>query len=177
MKLEKKDKVYIFFIALLSALFLGLFFLTISGWFYNDNKKSETYLEVGSSAVIEMNGTETNVLSYNFDGAVLSGEEIKQNVSIKNAGEDDLFIRAKLLLFSSNHEQINVFFKTNFIWTLNADGYYYFEDRLESLGTIALSSGLIFSNEEQLASKADYILTIVVEGLSTKYDRIEVWGN
>ena len=177
MKLEKKDKVYIFFVVVLSVLLIGLFLLTISGWFYGDNKKSGTNLEIGSSSVIEVDGMKTSVLSFNFDGAILSGEYIKQNISVKNSGEEELYLRAKINLFSANHKENPVFFKTNTSWTLFDDGYYYFSDNVESLGTTALASGFVVSNEKQLASKENYILTIVVENLPTRFDRLEVWGH
>lgn len=176
MKLEKKDKVYIFFIVILSVLLMGLFLLTISGWFYSDNRTGGTNLEIGNSSVIEVDGMDIGVLSFNFDGAILAGEYIKQNISVKNSGEDELYLRAKITLFSSNHKENPIFFKTNASWTLFDDGYYYFSDSVESLGTVALASGLVVSNEKQLASRENYILTIVVESLSTRYDRLEAWG-
>ena len=176
MKLEKKDKIYIFFIVLLSALFVGLFFLTISGWFYKDNSVSNTNLTIGSSAVIEVDRSSAKVLSYNFDGAILGGEEIKQNISIKNIGDEDVFLRAKISIFSSNHVDPVIYLKTNSSWILNDDGYYYFNDSLKILNTIGLASAFIFSNEEELASKEDYILTIVVESLSVDFDKTSIWG-
>ena len=156
---------------------VGLFALTITGWCYRDTYKSDTSLKIGENSVIEVADTKSSALSFNFDGAVLGGEEIKQNISIKNTGEKDVFLRAKIVIFSSNHSEPMIYFHTNQSWLLLDDGYYYFNDILPSLGTIGLASSLIFSNEKQLASKDDYILTIIVESLSTEFDKGSVWGN
>ena len=177
MKLEKKDKLYILFIVLLSFLFVGLLFMTVSGWFYKDESNEKSYLTIGQSAVIEVGNTKSAVLSYNLDGSILASETIKFNLLVKNSEENDVYLRVKINIFSGDNDKISVKLKTNSHWTNNEeDEYYYFDETLLSLETIGVCSGLYFDNEKQLASKTGYILTITIESLSVEFDKQLVWG-
>ena len=176
MKKVKKDAIYIFFIVLLSFLFVGLLILSISGWFYRDSNDSPTMLKIGESSVITLNGTQSEVLSFNFDGAFLSGEVLKQNISVKNASDKDLFVRAKLTVFTGENDDAVLNLITSEDWKEQEDGRYLFEGYISSLNTIGLCSGFIVSPEKQLKSSDAYILTISVEALSTEFDRLSVWG-
>ena len=176
MKVGKRDSIYIFFIVLLSALLVGLFFLSISGWFYRDNKPAETSLIVGNSSVIYLQGTQSSAMSFNFDGAYLGGEKIKQNISVKNDSQKDLYLRAKLTIFSGKNDDPQIEINALSNWTKMNDGYYYFDGYVESLNTVGLLSSFQIASGAQLVSSSNYILVITVEGLSTEFDRTLVWG-
>ena len=73
MKKINKEKMYIFFIVLLSALLVGLFVLTTTGLFYKGEKKSGSSFDVGEAFVVEVEKTGSEVLSFEFDASLLSG--------------------------------------------------------------------------------------------------------
>jgi len=173
----KKEKLYIFFIVILSVLLAGVLILTITGVFYKgNNNKQPTMLNIGQSSVIALNGTEVKTLAFNFDGAFLSGEFLKQNISIKNISEKDLFIRANLTIFTGENDDPVLKLVTSEGWKLQEDGKYLYEGYVSSINTIGLCSGFIVSPEKQLKSSTAYIIVISVEGLSTEFDRMAVWG-
>ncbi len=176
MEQKKKKSVYIFFIVLLSLLLAGSIILGLSGVYCKDIDDSPTSLKIGQSAVITLNGTGSQVMSYNFDGAFLAGEFLKQNISVKNSSEKDLFLRARLNIFTGDGDDPVLTMQTSEIWSKQDDGYYLFEEYVSSLNTVSLSSGFVISPEKQMKSDNAYILVITVEGLSTEFDRMSVWG-
>ena len=155
---------------------MGLFALALSGWFYKDNKSSQTSLIVGESSVIHLNGTQTGLMTFMLDGSFLGGEKIKQNISVKNDSEEDLYLRAKLTIFAGNNKDPRIELNTSENWTKAEDGYYYFDGFVESMNTVGVLSSLQISSEDQISSGTDYILVVSVEGLSTEFDRNLVWG-
>lgn len=176
MEQKKKNSIYVFFIALLSVLLAGSVVLGLLGAYNKDIDDAPTSLKIGQSAVITLNGTGSQVLSYNFDGAFLAGEFLKQNISVKNNSEKDLFLRAKLNVFTGDGDDPVLNMQTNEIWKKQDDGYYLYEGNISSLNTVALASGFIISPEKQMKSDNSYILVITVEGVSTEFDRMAVWG-
>lgn len=177
MKISKKDRIYIFFIVLLTILFVGMFYIAISGWLYKDDALSKMHLKLGASSVIEVKGSQAQALSYNFDGAWLGGQIFKQNISVRNTGDEDVYLRAKLIIFSEENNDPKLSLVANDNWFLAEDGYLYAVESVGSLATIGLTSGLQISEENQLTSKTNYIITLQVESISTKLDRKSVWGN
>lgn len=176
MKKIKKESMYIFFIVLLSVLLVGLFVLTTTGVFYKSREGSSSSFKVGESAVISVEKTEAKVLSFEFDGSFLSGEELKQNISIKNEGEKDLFVRAKITIFTGDNNDPNISLKSGEDWVVADGGEYLYEGFIPSLNTIGFCSGIEIGEETVLKSSNTYILTICVESLSTEFDRMAIWG-
>ena len=176
MKHKNNEQIYIFFIVVLSVLFAGLLIMVLSGWFYKADAPAKTLLMPGGSAVMELKGTQSSVLSYNFDGSYLAGETLKQNISIRNGGDEDIFIRAKLTIFTGDNEDPNLDLGTSQMWTKSDDGYYYFDGNVQSLNTVGFITGFKLSEDSQLASSSNYIVVITVEALSAEFDRNLVWG-
>jgi len=175
MKKINKEKMYIFFIVLLSVLLVGLFVLTTTGLFYKGEKKSGSSFDVGEAFVVEVEKTGSEILSFEFDASLLSGEFLKQNISIKNDSEDNFFVRAKVFLFTEMNDDTEVSLKTDENWNKQGKEYT-FDGELLSFNTIGLCNGLLIDENEQLVSSKRYILTICVETLSTKFDRQAIWG-
>ena len=175
MKKIKKESLYIFFIVLLIVLLVGLFILTTTGLFYKGREGGENSFKVGTTAVISLEKTGCEVLSFEFDGSLLSGEFLKQNILVKNETSGDFFVRAKVVLFSEENDEGEIEIKTGESWTRFGNEYL-FEGRLASLNTISFCSGFSLDKTFQLESTKTYILTICVEGLSAEFDRQEIWG-
>ena len=175
MKKINKEKMYIFFIVLLSVLLIGLFVLTTTGLFYKGEKKSNSSFEVGEAFVVEVEKTGSDILSFEFDASLLSGEFLKQTISIKNGSEEDFFVRAKVFLFTEMNDDTEVLLMTDENWS-KQEKEYVFEGELLSFNTIGLCNALMIDETEQLVSSKRYILTICVETLSTKFDRVAIWG-
>ncbi len=150
--------------------------MSVTGVFYREDRGGDTMLKVGGASVINLEGNSSEVLAFNFNGAFLSGEFIKQNISIKNRGEKDLFIRAKLTVFTGDNDDPVLELKTSEGWKKQEDGRYLFEGYLSSLNSMGLCSGFEISPEKQLQSTSAYIIAITVEGLTVDFDRMAVWG-
>ena len=67
MKKINKEKMYVFFIILLSVLLVGLFVLTTTGLFYKGEQKSDLSLQAGKGFVIDVEKTGCEVMSFEFD--------------------------------------------------------------------------------------------------------------
>ena len=147
MKISKKDRLYIFFIVLLALLFVGMFYIAISGWLYKDDALSDMHLKLGNSSVIEVGGTQAQTLAYNFDGAWLGGQVFSQNISVRNAGAEDVYLRAKLVIFSENNIDPKMSLVSNDNWFMAEDGYLYSIESVSSLSTVGLASGIELASE------------------------------
>jgi hypothetical protein len=176
MKTNRKESIYIFFIGVLSVIVAGLAILVFSGWIYRENRPVGTSLILGNSNVLNLNGTMSESIAFNFDGSFLKGEEIKQNISIKNNSEKNLYLRGKIAIFDGNNENTDIHLMTGNNWTKMVDGYYYFDGFIESFNTIGFISSFVVSGEKQLSSSSNYIMIITIESLSTDFDRTLVWG-
>ncbi len=175
MKKINKEKMYIFFIVLLSVLFVGLFILTTTGLFYKGANKKDSAFKVGQTFVVETEKTGSEVLSFEFDGSFLSGEFLKQNISIKNNSEKDFFVRAKVFLFTEKNDDPVILLETDENWE-KIGKEYVFTGKLLSFNTVGLCKGLSLDENKQLASSKKYILTVCVETLSAEFDRQAIWG-
>ena len=175
MKKINKEKMYVFFIILLSVLLVGLFVLTTTGLFYKGEQKSDLSFQAGKSFVIDVEKTGCEVMSFEFDGAFLSGEFLKQNILIKNSEDSDFFVRAKVEVFCENRCDLNVEVDVLEGWT-RKENEYLFDGVLSASSTIGFCKGFSLDEKEQLESSKRYILTFCVETLSTEFDRVAVWG-
>lgn len=176
MQIKNKEKIYIFIIIILAVAFVGLFVMSISGFFFANNPPTGTSLKLGDSAVIELNSTGTKEYACNFDGAILGGQKIKQNITIKNTGEKNLFLRAKLTIFTDKNEIPQIELVTANDWIKEDDGYFYYSGNIGSLNSVGFISGIFLPENEQLKSSSNYIMVFTIESLSTEFDKTLIWG-
>ena len=57
------------------------------------------------------------------------------------------------------------------------DGYFYFNSLLTPQNKVALCSHVFIEEDTMLYTDTKYIVTFVVESLSSQNDVVEIWGN
>ncbi len=176
MEQKRQNKIYIFFIILLSSLLVGSIVLGVLGIYDGDFDNTSTNLQLGATATIQIDGVGSHVLSYNLDGAFIAGDVLKQKILIKNNTEKDMFLRAKLNIFTGNGDDPILNMQTTEEWTKQSDGYFIYNDKIASLNTVALMNGLEIGEKKQMKSEKSYIIVISVEAISVDFDRTQIWG-
>ena len=169
---------YIFTICvlgLLLALFLTLFF---TGVLSSLAVSPITNLPMGESQLlVEINGTQSSVAAFSFNGSIIPGEKLPQNINIKNQGRGDLFLRARAYVFTEDQGRVEMPLEVTSNWIKNEeDDYYYFSSYLPSNASIGLGSQIIINPQYAFNSSKKYEVCVVVEGLSSTLDAKNIWG-
>lgn len=177
----KKDKYFytwLFVVIILSLLLLLSIYLGVSGWYFKNDNSRVTDFQVGSLVEIEAHKNSASSVSLNFDGSYIGGEKLEQFVNIKNFDSDgEIYVRAKAYFLSSDNEKSDVNLTTSSSWKYNEeDGYFYFLDKISYQSKVALCSSIVLDEEKPLASRKNYIITFLVESISSQESPSSFWG-
>lgn len=165
---------YIFAIIGLSIL-LGIFiYLGATGWFFRATLGRAVDPDIGTTQTISVKDTEAKALSFTFNGSIINGEKIRQNINIKNGEEKDLYVRARAILYTSQDGELEIEIGVNANWT-EQEGYYYYDGILQSGATIGLGSYVQIHEGYKFDSNKKYIINIIVETLDSSLDKEAVW--
>lgn len=178
MKVSKENFGWIFLsIALAIGLIVSVV-LGFSGFYFRNSSSLSPDLKLGDYLQLDVRKDQANSLSVNVDGSYLPNEKLKQDLFVKNLEVDDeVYIRAKIYIFSSENNIINV--KVNLApnWKYNLqDGYYYYNSPLPPQNKATFASDLILDEKGQLYSNKKYIMTFLVESLSQKTQAENLWN-
>ena len=178
MKIEKKYYSWLFAVIVLSLLLALSVFLGISGWYFSNEQSKITDFKIGNNVELFLNKNSANSVSMNFDGSFISGEKLDQIVAIKNMDQtSDVFVRAKGFVYPSANEYLPITFVTTENWVFNdEDGYYYFKDKVPAQNKISLCSQILLGEDYTLVSTSNYIITFLVEAISTDHTIEAFWG-
>ena len=173
--MKKSTYGFIFAIVALVILLGVTLYLGLSGWFYANVTEFESDIKLGETVSLMLDGTQSKALSFTFPGSYLPGQKIAQNINITNGGSSDLYVRAKAIVFDYEKGECELEIGTSEHWTKEGE-YYYFDEKLLLSNKISLASYIKLNPEGKYSSIKQYVVTIVVEGLDSKFDRAEVWG-
>ena len=104
MKLTKSNFGWIFATFGLLILLGVSIYLGISGWYFKNDLSYTTDMEIGKSISVDVKGDQANAISFNIDGSYLNGFELPQIISVKNSGENEIYLRAKVYVYTSNNQ-------------------------------------------------------------------------
>ena len=176
MKINKNNFVWIFIVSILALLLALSVYLGVSGWYFQTENSYTADMQIGTNMQIDISDNMANSASINIDGAFLYNQEIPQTISVKNIGEDDIFVRAKIFIYASNSETKKIDISETINWFENEDGYFYFNNLLKSGEKVSLCSSIIVPEDSNLDTNKKYILTILFEGLNKNQDAETFWG-
>lgn len=135
---------------------------------------SPSDLVVGQTVSIPVKPNQASVLSFTFDGAYIPNENIPQVVQISATDLNaDVRVRVKAQVFGLESDA-NFSFITPSHFTLQEDGYYYYDQILKGGNKITFCTHLITPLESHFYSGEKYVISIVVETLESKYDQ-NIW--
>lgn len=177
MKFNKGNFGWIFICFGLIVLLVIAIYLGASGWFFKNDFSYTTDLELGKTVSTTIGKNQANTISLTFDGSYLKGERLPQIVSITNNDlSQDLYVRAKLFVYTGSGTNSNMDIVETVNWTYNeSDGYYYFNDLLSPNNKVTLCSHVIIGDSIFLG-RNKYILNFVFESLSSQEDVQSLWG-
>ncbi len=174
-KLSKSTYGFIFAIIALVILLGVTLYLGISGWFYANVTKLESDVTLGQTLNLNITETGAKVASFTFPGSFLPGQKLDQNINITNSSENDMFVRAKAVIFDCSDQDMNLELGISEHWTENGD-YFYFDQPLLKSNKISLASYVRLRPDKYYNSTKTYVFTIVVEAIDSNLSRSEVWG-
>lgn len=160
------------------ALLLGIsLYLGLSGYFFKTQISYVTEFEIGKAQDIAIKKNEASVLPLNLEGSYLGGERLPQIISIKNEGEEKLYLRAKVLIYTKGNETKPLDIVQSINWNYNnEDGYYYFDDLVKPEEKVALCSHVIMSEDDSISTNKKYIISFIFESLDENEDVENFWG-
>ena len=176
MKINKNNYIWIFICSILTFLLILSVYLVLSGWYFQTENTYSTDMEIGTNIQVDISSNMANSASVNFDGTFLYNQKIPQTISIKNTGEEDIYVRSKIFIHSSNNETKKIDIEETVNWLSNEDGYFYFNNLLKSGEKVSLCSSIIVPEDSNLNTNKKYILTVMFEGLSQNQDVEAFWG-
>ena len=108
----------------------------------------------------------------------LPGERLPQVVAVKNAEDQSLlYLRAKVFVYTSQNQMLEVDVVENSNWGKNEDGYFYYNDLIKPNEKVNFCSHIIVGGENfQPVSWKKYILSFVFETLDSTLDSQTIWG-
>ena len=173
--MEKKERFsYIFSICGLILIIGFLIFLYTSGFLFASQKSEMSSIPIGSNTTLIVKNSNSAVASFELSGSVLPGEKIRQNISIKNDGLQDLKVRARAFIKTLDEGEIEVYMNVSEKWQKDGDYYYYTEPVL-SKSTIGLTGKIMLNEDYVLSGNQRYIINILVESLSIDVDADSLW--
>ena len=176
----KKDKAFYgwLFVCIVLVILLGIsIFLGISGWYFKVDNSLETDIVLGENVQVDIKRNMAQTASLSFPGNYLNGEKLAQNISVKNIDEEkDLFLRAKISVYSNNNSENQIDLIENVNWTRNEDGYFYFNELLQSTAKASLCSFIVIGEESNFDCDKNYIFSVIFESLDSGQDVEGIWG-
>lgn len=179
MKFSKDNFGWIFACIGLAILLALSVYLGLTGWYFENDRAYSTDIELGKTIQLGVKKNEANAVSFNLDGSFLAGERLPQLISIKNMDQfDDVYLRAKIFIYSGENRTLEMNMVETINWKYNQeDGYFYFNSLLTPENKVALCSYVYIDEETSLYTHTKYIVTVVVESLSSTQNIVEIWGN
>ncbi len=176
----KKDKSFYgwLFVCVALSLLLGVsIYLGFSGWYFKADRSLESDLKLGETVQVDIGKNQSECVSFTFAGSYLPGEKLSQIVGVKNIdNEAELYVRAKVSVFSKVSDDYDVSIIETINWTLHDDGYYYFNSFLTPSSKANLCSSIVIGEDSSFVSKKNYILNVTFESLEKKLDVADIWG-
>lgn len=177
MKVSKDNFGWIFLCVTLAIGLIISVILGFSGFYFKNSSSLSLDLKLGDYLQLDVRKNQASSLSVNIDGSYLPNEKLKQDLFVKNLEVDDeVYIRAKVYIFSSENRVINVNAQISSNWKYNLqDGYYYYNGSLSPQNKATFASDLILDENGDLYSDKKYILTFLVESLADKTQAENLW--
>lgn len=178
MKRIKSFYSWLFAVIVLSVLLAISIILGISGWYFNVERTQVTDFQLGNNIEIVANKNSANSVSMNFSGAFISGDKLDQVVAIKNLEQEgQFFLRAKAFVYTSANQFQKISLVTTQNWEYNAeDGYYYYKDKMIAQSKVSLCTQIYLDKQYTLSSAKKYLITFLIETLSTDHTVEAFWG-
>ena len=179
MKIDKSNFGWLFACIGLVLLLVLSVYLGKSGFFFTTENAYTTDLILGQSIECGLQKNQSTSASLNFSGGFLPDERLPQVVAVKNMdGEASLYLRAKVFVYSSQNQILDVDIVENSNWVKNDDGYFYYNDLIQPNEKVSLCSHVILGSQDfQPVSWKKYILTFVFETLDSNLDVQTIWGS
>ena len=144
---------------------ISIIYNLLGGFYFGRIVKYNAMLGEDLILKVEENGVST--ISCNFSGTLVLGENFKQNVYIDVGAMDaSSYIRAKAFISGIN---INIDMSGITNWVKANDGYYYFNQEVNSYDKIQLCNNLIFKTNMNLDGYKDYIITFIVQASENEW--------
>lgn len=170
--IKKEHTKYIVFlftsITLSIILMISLYYNYVGGFFFD---RINSYSNVfGKDYTIQVNGFGGFSVSMNFDGNIVNGMEYAQKVQANISGSvDSCKLRAKAFISNVDYsENVNIYGYTN--WTLENDGYLYFNQVVKGGEKVGICLYVRMPEEKFFDSVKTYIMTILVEAVNPSKD-------
>lgn len=178
MKIDKSNFGWLFACVGLVLLLVLSVFLGKSGFLFKTENAFTTDLVLGQNIECGLNKNQATSVSLNFSGGFLPGERLPQVVAVKNAEDQSLlYLRAKVFVYTSQNQMLEVDVVENSNWVKNEDGYFYYNDLIKPNEKVNFCSHIIVGGENfQPVSWKKYILSFVFETLDNTLDSQTIWG-
>ena len=171
---KTKTKWVLAFSVLAVLLVISIVFGVTSFFCRIDKKGFSTDLSVGQISNVSVRPNETSVFSFSIDDSFLGGQKIPFVLQVTNADLNvDVFLRIKSSAFlGKSVNEINFFTKNGF--TLEQDGYYYFNSTLVGGDKVVFCDGFELKQMKDLIEDK-MVVTIIVECLDESQDVNSLW--
>lgn len=173
LKTIKVVLITLYVLTVLALIGVSVYSIVLSN--FNNQLMQNVKHDFTKQAEVKIVENESSVVALSMVNNVISGVEYPQNVAINcNNLKNDVFIRAKANVLSSDGDNYLTKLTVNSNWIVGDDGYYYYKNKVIPADNIELCSRvelpLGFSVENQ--SKNKHILVVTVETLLDNYDII-----
>ena len=172
---SKERFCYIFAICVLVSVIALLVFLYLAGLLYASNISQVSNIPINSTVTVEIQKNEASAISFDVSGGLIPGEQIPENINIKNQAQTPLFLRSKAYVYTTDAGLVEIGLNANENWLKNEDGYYYFSEKIEPNQTIALANKIILNESYSFTNKERYIINILVESLDGSLNMQDFW--
>lgn len=173
LKTTKVVLITLYVLTVLALIGVSVYSIVLSN--FNNQLMQNVKHDFTKQAEVKIVENESSVVALSMVNNVISGVEYPQNVAINcNNLKNDVFIRAKANVLSSDGDNYLAKLTVNSNWIVGDDGYYYYKNKVIPADNIELCSRvelpLGFSVENQ--SKNKHILVVTVETLLDNYNVI-----
>lgn len=178
MKVSKENFGWIFSCVALGIALVISIILGYSGFYFKNTGSYVADLKLGDVIQLDMRKNQAGSISVNLDGSFLPGDKLDQEINIKNLEvEDEIYLRAKIYIYSAESKIINIGISPSANWKYNADdGYYYYSSPLAPQNKTNLSSYIVLDENDHLYSNKKYIVTLLAESFSDKTMAQNLWN-
>lgn len=174
--MQNKEKFsYIFSICGLVVIIAFLICLYYSGVLFACKTDLVSSIPIGTTTRLVVENSNSSVATFDLNGAVLPGENIQQNINIFNNGQDNLRVRAIAFIYTKDRGKVDLELNVSDFWIKDADGYYYYKDKVTAKETISLTDKIKLSDLYVFNSSERYIINILVESLDSDLDVNSIW--